>query len=246
LLRILRSLRIWSASAFLIVSWMPLVALVRLFDRGPLRLRTARFFRRLGPALAVVNPWRLHITGRDFIQNGETYVVVSNHQSLADIPLVAHIGLDAKWLAKAELFRIPVVGWMMSMSGDVAVERGDRRKAGHALLQCARYLRQRCSVVFFPEGTRSRTGDVLPFNDGPFQLAIREKVRVLPVAVEGTGSALPRTTWLFGPVQDIYLSVLEPVSSEGRQVAELRENVRSRIAAEVTRLRSSTLPTPVS
>lgn len=225
---------------------MPLVALVRLFDRGPLRLRTARFFRRLGPALAAVNPWRLHIIGRDHIRNGETYVVVSNHQSLADIPLVAHIGLDAKWLAKAELFRIPVVGWMMSMSDDVAVERGDRRKAGHALLQCARYLRQRCSVVFFPEGTRSRTGDVLPFNDGPFQLAIREKVRVLPVAVEGTGSALPRTTWLFGPVQDIYLSVLEPVSSEGRQVAELREDVRNRIAAEVNRIRSFSFPTPVS
>ena len=157
------------ASAALILLWLPVLGLVRLFDREPLRLRTASWFRRLGRAIARVNPWRLHITGSENIGAGQVYVVVSNHQSWADIPLISHLKLDTKWLGKAELFRLPVVGWMMRMAGDVPVERADRRKAAQALLQCARYLRQRVSVVFFPEGTRSRDGEVLPFNDGPFQ-----------------------------------------------------------------------------
>src|ERR1039458_10831654 len=80
-------------------------------------------------------------------------VIVSNHQSLADIPVISHLKLDTKWLAKAELFRLPFLGWMLRMAGDVPIERSDRRKAATALLQCARYLRQRCSVVLFPEGT---------------------------------------------------------------------------------------------
>lgn len=244
----LRSLWIWGATATVVLAWVPLLFLIRLFDRDPLRRRTARWFRRLGPVSANVNPaWRVRIAGREHIRPDQVYVIVSNHQSLADIPLVAHLGLDAKWLAKAELFRFPVFGWMMRISQDVPVERGDRRKAAQALLQCARLLKNRCSVVFFPEGTRSRTGEVLPFNDGPFQLALREKVPVLPLVVEGTGTALPRETWKFGPTQDIWLRVLPPVDADGYQgdSATLREDVRQRIADELSRIRGgATVPLP--
>jgi 1-acyl-sn-glycerol-3-phosphate acyltransferase len=207
------------------------------FDRHPLRLRTGRWFRRLGRNVTRVNPWRLHITGRENIQPGCTYVVVSNHQSLADIPLVSHVPIDAKWLAKAELFRTPVIGWLLRMAGDVAVERSDRRKAALALLQCARLLKQHCSLVFFPEGTRSTTGDILPFNEGPFQLALREKVPVLPLVVEGSGEALPRHSWVFRGTQDIYLKVLEPIPPSG-QTAEFRDAVRQRMIEELNRMRA--------
>ena len=237
---VLRSIWIWCASAGLILLWLPVLGSVRLFERDPMRLRTARLFRRLGRAIARVNPWRLHIAGREHLDPNQVYVVVSNHQSLADIPLITHLRIDAKWLAKAELFRVPIVGWMLRMAGDIPVERTDRRKAAQALLQCARYLKQRCSVIFFPEGTRSRDGEVLPFNDGPFQLALREQVPVLPLAVEGSGAALPRNSWLFGPAQDIYLEVLPPISTVGRNPkdsAGLREDVRAAIAARVRTIR---------
>lgn len=240
--RVFRSLWIWLASAALIVLWTPVVAFVRLFDREPRRLRTARLFRRLGPLLAKVNPWRIHISGHENLSPGGVYVVVSNHQSLADIPLVAHLPIDAKWLGKAELFRIPIVGWMMQMAGDIPVDRTNRGKAARALLECGRYLRRRCSVVFFPEGTRSKDGQVLPFNDGPFQLAIREGIPVLPLVIEGSGSALPKATWLFGPAQDIHLKVLEAIPVEGwnvRQTADLRDTVRQRIVDELSRLRNA-------
>jgi 1-acyl-sn-glycerol-3-phosphate acyltransferase len=238
--RILRSLWIWTAGGLLIAAWTGIVAFVRVFDRDPLRVKTARMFRRLGPAIAKVNPWKLHIAGVDRFDRSRVYVVVSNHQSLADIPLVAHIRFDAKWLAKAELFRIPFVGWMMSMSADVPVIRSDRRKAAHALLQCARYLRQGCSIVFFPEGTRSLDGEVLPFNDGPFQLAIREGVPVLPVVLDGSRHALPRNSWMFGNDLDIHLRVLDPVPVHGfnvKEAAVLRDKVRQKMIDELHRIR---------
>ena len=221
--------------------WAPLLGLIRLFDREPLHLRTGRWFRRLGRAVAKINPWDIDFSGSEHAIPGQTYVIVSNHQSLADIPVISHLMVDMKWLAKAELFRFPVFGWMLRMAGDVAVDRSDRRKAAKAMLQCARYLRKKCSVVFFPEGTRSLDGDVLPFNEGPFQLAIRENVQVLPIVVEGSGTALPRNTWIFGGRQNIQLRILEAISVEGwdlKRTPELRDTVRQKIVDELRRLRA--------
>jgi 1-acyl-sn-glycerol-3-phosphate acyltransferase len=217
-----------------------LLGTIRLFDADPRRLRTGRWFRRLGRVVARVSPWRLHISGGENLDSNQAYVIVSNHQSLADIPVISHLKLDTKWLTKAELFRLPVMGWMLRMAGDVPIDRSDRRKGAGAMLQCSRYLRQRCSVVFFPEGTRSPDGQVLPFNEGPFQLAIREQVQILPLVVEGSGAALPRNSWVFGATGNVQLRILDAVSVDGwnmKQVAALRDAVRQRIAEELDRLR---------
>jgi 1-acyl-sn-glycerol-3-phosphate acyltransferase len=213
-----------------------------MFDLEPLHLRTGRWFRRLGRLVAKVNPWQIVFSGSEHVRPNQTYVIVSNHQSLADIPIISHLRLDMKWLAKAELFRFPVFGWMMRMAGDVAVDRSDRRKAARAMLQCARYLRQRCSVVFFPEGTRSLDGAVLPFNEGPFQLAIRENVQILPIVLEGSGVALPRNSWIFGGKQSIQFRILEAISVDGLDVkgtTELRDRVRQIMVDELSRLRAA-------
>src|SRR5947209_7944529 len=132
--RVLRSLWIWTAGASLILLWLPLLAIIRAFDRDPMRIKTGRWFRRLGRNLGRVNPWRLHISGREFISPEQVYVVVSNHQSLGDIPLICFLHLDAKWLAKIELFRLPVIGALLRMAGDIPVDRSDRRKASKAFL----------------------------------------------------------------------------------------------------------------
>jgi 1-acyl-sn-glycerol-3-phosphate acyltransferase len=241
MIRFLRSLWIWAACSTIVLLWLPLLGVVRLFDPDPLRRRTARWFRLAGRVVARLNPaWRVHVSGAEHIVPAQVYVVVSNHQSLADIPLISYLKIDAKWLGKSALFRVPVFGWMMRLAGDIPVDRANRRKAAQALLQCARYLRRGCSVVFFPEGTRSPSGDLLPFNEGPFQLALREKVPILPLVVEGTGTALPRSTWLFGPTQDISLRVLEPLAAEsfaGFDSASLRDLVQQLIADELNRLR---------
>jgi 1-acyl-sn-glycerol-3-phosphate acyltransferase len=228
----------------LILLWTPLLFVVWLSDRDPRRVRTGRWFRRLGRALAKLNPWRIRISGFENLQPEGVYVIVSNHQSLADIPVIAHLRIDTKWLAKAELFRVPPLGWMLRMAGDIPVERSDRRNSARALMRCAQCLRRRCSVVFFPEGRRSPDGEVLPFAEGPFKLAIREQVPILPLVVEGSGNALSKHSWLFGPRQDIHLQVLPVVSVSGwdvRQSAALRDTVRQRIVDELSRLRGGEL-----
>jgi 1-acyl-sn-glycerol-3-phosphate acyltransferase len=242
MIRQVRSIWIWGASASVIVLWCPVLAVVWLFDRDPLKRRTGRWFRSLGRVLAAINPWRIHVSGAENKKPGQAYVVVSNHQSMADIPVISHLVNDSKWLAKAELFRVPVIGWMLRMAGDIPVDRSDRRKGAQAMLRCARTLRQGCSIMFFPEGTRSRDGEIHAFNDGPFQLALRERTPILPLVVEGSGTALPRNTWLFGPSQDIYVRALEPVPIEGwdaREPAALREAVRQKMVDELGRLRSA-------
>jgi 1-acyl-sn-glycerol-3-phosphate acyltransferase len=141
-------------------------------------------------------------------------------------------------MVKAELFRVPLLGWMLRMAGDIRVERSDRRKGAKALLQCARFLRQGCSIVCFPEGTRSSDGQVLPFSEGPFQLAIRERAPVLPLVVEGSAAALPRDSWIFGGRQEVRLIVLKAVVTDGWDVkrsGELRDAVRSAIVDELKR-----------
>ena len=241
---VLRSMWIWTASAALILLWAPLLGIVRLTDRDPCRRRTGRWFRRLGRTFAKVNPWRIHIDGREHLDPNQVYVIVSNHQSLADIPVITHLRLDTKWLAKAELFRFPIVGWMLRMAGDIPVDRSDHLESAKASVRCAYYLRQHCSVVSFPEGTRSRDGQVLPFKKGPFLLAIRERVRVLPLVVEGSGTALPRNTWIFGPPSDIRLQILEPVSVDEwirEGAAALRDEVRRRMVDALDRVRTKQL-----
>lgn len=239
----LRSVWIWTASAFLVVLWVPVLGIVWSFDQlsdKENRLRSGRWFRRLGRMVTRVNPWRLHITGSENIVRGQVYVVVSNHQSLADIPLLSYLPLDTKWLAKVELFRVPVFGWLMKMAGDVPVDRHVPRQGAKAMLRCAKYLRQKVSVVFFPEGGRSPNGEVQQFNEGAFQLAIREKIPVLPIVVEGTGSALPSKSWLWGPNADIQLRVLQPVAVDAwgaKESAGLRDAVRQIIIDELARLR---------
>ena len=197
MIRIIRSLWIWGASAFLVIFWVPVLGVIWTFDKEP-RLRTGRWFRRLGRMLTRVNPWQIQISGLKHMDATQVYVIVSNHQSLADIPLLSHLRLDTKWLAKVELFRVPLVGWMMRMAGDVPVDRAQPRQGARAMLRCAKYLRQGCSVVFFPEGGRSPDGEVQAFNEGAFQLAIREQIPILPLVVEGTGKALPTQTLALG------------------------------------------------
>ncbi len=238
--RILRSIWIWTASSVLIMLWTPLLFVVSLFERDPRRVRTGRWFRRLGRLLAKLSRWRILIFGLANIEANRVYVIVSNHQSLADIPVIAHLKIDTKWLAKAELFRVPFVGWMLRMAGDIPVERSDRSRSAQTLTKCAQYLRQRCSVVLFPEGTRSRDGQVLPFAEGPFKLAIREQVSILPLVVEGSGNALPKNSWIFGAKQDIHLHILPAVPVSGydrRHSADLRDRVRQMIVDELCCLR---------
>lgn len=237
----LRSIWIWTATISLILLWLPLLAAVRMFDRDPVHYRTGRWFRRLGVAITRVNPaWLLHISGERITNPRNPYVVVSNHQSHADIPLISHLPWEMKWLAKVELFRMPIVGWMLKLAGDIPVDRQDKRQGVTVLATAGSYLRQRCSVMFFPEGTRSPDGKVHHFNEGAFRLAIKAGVPVLPLAIEGSRNCLPKHGWKFGPPGDIRLKLLPPVETAGMSPGDthaLTEKVRNMIIHQLAEWR---------
>ena len=94
------------------------------------------------------------------------YVVVANHESYADVFLISKFPWEMKWLSKDTMFKIPCMGWMMQMAGDIKLVRGDRDSTLNAIAQCRDRLAKRVSVMIVPEGTRSRTQEMLPFGVG--------------------------------------------------------------------------------
>lgn len=229
-------LSIWAWLVFVVcvVLWFPVLAVVRLltapFDRG--RYITGRIFRKIGPAMATLNPlWRFRYSGMMPRDPRRPYVVVSNHESFADILLISHLPWEMKWLSKAELFRIPIMGWNMWLAGDIPVKRGFGPSALEAMARCRQALDNRVSVMIFPEGTRSKTSELLPFKDGAFRLAIEAGVPILPLAVSGTATALRKHDWRFGR-SDAEVRVLGPVETAGltlRDIPELKARVRQTI-----------------
>ena len=238
----IRSFFIWCTTALLILAWLPMLALSRLFERDTVYYRTGFLFRKLGKVLTFINPaWKLHITGEKVSDPRRPYVVVCNHQSLADIPLISNLPWEMKWMGKAELFRIPIIGWMMRLSGDIPVDRGSARSGVVAFAKARQYLEQKCSVMMFPEGTRTVDGRVRQFNDGAFHLAIRSKVPILPLVMEGSRYCIPKNSWKFGNPSDIFLKVLPSIETSSltlRDVPALRDKVRGAIMNEIAAWRN--------
>jgi len=223
--------------------WLPLMALIRLATRrsDPGRYWVGYMFRQIAVLMATLNPlWRFRISGRMPTDPRNPYLVVSNHESFVDILLISHLPWEMKWLSKAELFRIPVLGWLMHLAGDIPVDRGNPRSAAGAMVRCKEILKEKVSVIIFPEGTRSETDEMLPFKDGAFRLAIDAGVPILPLAVSGAATALRKHDWRFGrSIAEV--RVLEPVETKGLARADigvLRDRVWHMIAAERDQMRS--------
>src|SRR5262249_24686121 len=147
--------------------------------------------------------------------------------SWLDVFVLARLPREMKWVAKQELFRVPVVGWLLRMSGDIAVRRGDADSGTEALARARGYLERGVPVVFFPEGTRSRTGALRTFKLGAFHTAVEAGVPVVPVALTGTAEGMPAGSPWLRPSR-IVVRILEPVEGD---VATLRTETRARIAA---------------
>lgn len=232
---------IWFSVSLLIVIWLPLLVFVRLFDRTETRYRTGRVFRILGLAISRINPnWKITIEGFEGINDRTPYIVVCNHLSNADIPLISNLPWEMKWVAKKELFDLPVVGTMMKFAGDISVDRAKKNKKEELFEQCRFYLDRYCSVMFFPEGTRSRSGKLGKFAPGAFELAVQENIPILPLVIDGTQDCLPKKTWIFKREVYINLKVLEPVipgkDGPDRSI-DLMHSVRGQISAQLAEWR---------
>jgi 1-acyl-sn-glycerol-3-phosphate acyltransferase len=134
---------------------------------------------------------QLEVAGRENLVPGETYLVMSNHQSLYDIPVLFEVaGPNIRMITKKELFRVPIFGAALEAGGFISIDRSDRHAAIRSLEKARALLASGTHVWIAPEGTRSRTGEMLPFKKGAFYLALEALLPILPVTLDGTRQAL--------------------------------------------------------
>jgi 1-acyl-sn-glycerol-3-phosphate acyltransferase len=180
-----------------------------------------------------INPfWKLRVTGREHLPWRGPAVLVANHASLIDILVLFALFRPYKWVSKIENFKLPFVGWNMHLNGYVPLARGDGASVRSMLARCSVLLRRGNPVLFFPEGTRTRDGRLQAFKDGAFELAVEHGVPLIPIAVHGTGRALPKHGMVLRGNVDCHVEVLEPLDPAAHEgVDDLRDEARRRIAA---------------
>ena len=179
-----------------------------------------------------MNPlWRSRVLGRERLPWKGAAVIVANHLSLIDILVLFGLYRPFKWVSKASVFRVPFMGWNMTLNGYVPLTRGAADSVRRMMARCRELLAQGSPVLLFPEGTRSVDGRLQPFKDGAFRLARDAGVPVIPVAISGTHETLPKHGMVLRNRMDARVRVLEPLDPAAfPDVASLREAARAAIA----------------
>lgn len=207
---------------FTLVYFVPfslLYFLTVLFDRERVLLHYASRFWSWG-IYRICPWWHVRVEGKEKVGKIRTYVIVTNHQSMLDIPLMYVLPLTFKWVSKREVMRMPIFGWVLQMHGDIAIERGSSLSARQMMRQAKEILdRGKTSVIIFPEGTRSKDGRIGRFREGAFAMAKHAGVGILPVVHEGNGAVLQG--WRLKMPHRFRVEVLDPIPAE--EVASLSE-----------------------
>jgi 1-acyl-sn-glycerol-3-phosphate acyltransferase len=232
----------WVFILVMVLFWVPVMAVIFAltapFDPG--RYIAGRWFRLAAVTVVRVNPrWHFRTSGVRIKDPRRPYVVVANHESYADIFLLSTLPWEMKWLSKAQIVRLPLMGWMMQMAGDIAVQRDSRESRAASIEAVRDRLCKKVSVMIMPEGTRSRTEDMLPFRDGAFRVAIEMQLPILPIAIAGTRNAMAADSFIFNHAT-AEARVLEPVDTAGMTLADepaLKDDIRERIRVARDQLR---------
>jgi len=180
--------------------------------KGRLPHRVAGIWAR---SIMAASPIEVTVKGLSNIDPDKSYVYMSNHQSNYDIPiLLGYLPVQFRWLAKIELFRIPLFGYAMKRAGYICIDRSNQKSAFESLKKAAEIIRNGVSVMIFPEGTRTKDGNIGSFKKGGFVLAVESGVPILPVIIRGTYSVMPKSRLLIKPGK-VTVEILEPVETSG-------------------------------
>ncbi len=185
--------------------------------------------RRLwSPLLIWASGATVVVSGLENVDPKRPAIYVSNHQSTLDIPVhFAALGVNFRYVAKHQLMYVPLIGWYLWLAGHIFVNRGHREKAIASLDAAARKIRAGTSVFLYPEGTRSDDGRVLPFKKGPFALALKSRVPVIPVTIEGSGTVMSKNSWDIKP-GPVHVKIGKPIDT-----TSFEENDREGLARTV-------------
>ena len=182
--------------------------------------------------LLLICDTKVKVIGEENLLRGKPQIFMANHQSDFDILIsLAYIPVQFRWIAKKELFAIPIFGAAMRSAGYIEIDRSDRGKAIHSIEEAALSIQRGKSIMTFPEGTRSRDGEIKSFKQGTFHLAIKSGVPIVPVSIIGSGKIMPKRSLRIKPGQ-IKMVIGKPIEVENFYIEkrqELIEKVRNEI-----------------
>lgn len=185
--------------------------------------------------------WRQRRIGMEYVDRRKNYVIVLNHNAMVDIPTLYYVPLNFRWVSKREVFAIPFFGQFLMLHGDICIDRGRAAEALDQLVREGRkWIARGASVAIFPEGTRSKDGEIHRFKAGAFTLAKEAGVEILPVVLDGTRTLVKRSR-LFNWNNRITLCVLPPVSVEevlSTDTHELMARVQHRMCEALAEIRN--------
>lgn len=223
----LRTIIGWIIFGFTTVILGTVAILLSLFDSsGNLPHLVARLWGKL--QLGITGT-KVVITGLEHIDRAKSYILVSNHQSNFDIfAMLGYLPIQFRWIAKAELFRIPFMGWAMHRIGYISIERESPKKAYRSMLKAAKAVNGGVSVMIFPEGTRSQDGHLQPFKKGLFLIALKSQAPILPITIQGTSRIMRKGEWRTYP-GNVSITIDAPIETAGippEKEQELSRSVR--------------------
>lgn len=233
-MRDIRSATIW----LLVLSFTLGASLLLTFSRllpGGKRLNEALVRKWASGTLRLAGiPWR--IEGNDRVPEEGACIFVANHQSSVDIPVcLAALPGRVRMMAKRSLFRIPIFGWLLRLEDFIPVDRSAGRKARLSLAPAERFLRDGGRLLVFPEGTRSRTGELGMFKTGAFRLALSTGAPIVPVVIVGSDRVLPPKSKRFYP-GEVVVAIGEPIITRGLESTQ-RHPLRDRARAWIEQTR---------
>ena len=187
-----------------------------------------------------VPTWRRKIEGLENIDKKKSYVIVINHNSMVDILALYFLPLNFRWVSKREVFRIPYVGQLLTIHGDIAIDRSKGADSMRKVTEDGKmWIGRGASIAMFPEGTRSKSGEMGRFKQGAFVLAKEAGVEILPVVMHGTRTVLNKF-YLVNWRNVLKVSVLPPISAEevaATPMPELMEKTRTMMCEQYNQLR---------
>lgn len=237
--RFLRSLGVWIViSVATVLFGLPAIPLALVPPRGEWFLKLARGWARL---ILAVSGVRVRVRHGERLETRTSFVIAPNHESFYDIlVLLAVLPMSVRFLAKRNLFRLPILGWSMAAAGFIPVDR-ETRSSSFSLVDAAlARLQGGRSLIVFPEETRTRTGELSPFKGGAALLALRSGLPLLPIGIAGTFQIQRRGGFTILPSR-VCLSIGEPiVAAEGapRDRAALTDRLRESVALQRTDARA--------
>lgn len=240
-MRVISSIFIWIYWALCIITFFAVTFVVYLltfpFDRY--RKMPNRVLKGLAWLMLKINPgWDIDFKGAHPQKIKQPTIVVANHQSFLDLPLLYLLPWTMKWVAKRDLFKIPIFGWIIFMTGHLGIDRRHISSVKE-LDKLIEPIKGGIPGMIFPEGTRTDDGNLMRFKTGAFKMAKRYKLNILPIVLEGSYEAMPPGNWTVSPNQKFTISVLEPVAPHDFDTEdELKAHIYTLIEQELKAIRS--------